>query len=408
MTILQIAQKCAGRLQLVQPTTFVGSTNNNDLFLTQMLYRTISEIRDEFPWPELQKEYLFSVINGMAAYRMPQDLNSIIFETLWNRSQQWPLLGPLDPQEWQTLKSGYIAALPQSQYRIKGWDTSQFFVNPTPSETQLYVFEYISKSAVRPKSWVAGTAYTTNTYVSSDGIILKANGNGTSHTSQPPEFGRDNTVFWKSVPSYVASISYYVDQYVFANSKVYKCTDAGKGSTAPSHTSGSAVTGTCTFEYISTPSAWAGGTDYAVDDTVTGTGGAGTAFICSIAGISGDYSPKFNSTLLDVNSILAPTTDTITDGTVTWTVQYPAYETFQADTDEVLLNNDIIIDGAVWRFKQERGLPYQDLKSEAEARIETLKTSLSSSATLSARAGAGNMFPYMIGYWSYPVGNYGI
>ena len=80
MTILSIAQTCAGRLQLPSPATFVGTTNNNMMFLLQMIYRTIFEIRDSFPWPELQKENPFLTIAGLDAYRMPQDLNQILTE----------------------------------------------------------------------------------------------------------------------------------------------------------------------------------------------------------------------------------------------------------------------------------------------------------------------------------------
>ena len=410
MSILDIAKTCAGRLQLVKPTAFVSSTNNNDIFLMEMILQAIQEIRDSFPWPELQKEYPFLTISGMDAYRMPQDLNQILFETMWNRDQKWPLLGPLDPSEWQNYKSGYIAAIPQTQYRVKGWNTSQFYMNPTPSQTQLCIFEYISKTAFRPKSWAANTAYTTTVpYVSNDGIILRCTTNGTSDTKQPPEFGRDGTVFWKSVPAWVNSISYFVDQYIFANSKVYKCTVAGKGSAvAPSHTSGSATNGTTTFEYYSTPASWIAGTSYAADVTAVNALATPDCFICAIGGISADYSPKFRSVLLDNNTILSPTTDTITDGTVVWTVVYSAYETFQADTDEVILDNGCIIDGAVWRFKKERGLPYQELKADAEAQLTIMQTALSSSDVVNARAGSGSRWPWMLGVWSYPTGNYGL
>lgn len=407
MAILDIAKTCAGRLQLPKPTTFIGSNSNNDIFLLEMIYQAIQEIRDSYPWPELQKEYPFLTINGMDAYRMPQDLNAVLTETLWNRDQRWPLLGPLDPQEWQTYKSGYIAALPQSQYRVKGWNTSQFFINPTPSQTDFCIFEYISRTAIRPKSWAANTAYLANTYVSNDGLILKCTTPGTSHTSESPEFGRDGTVFWKSVPAYVSAISYYVEQYVYANNKIYQCTVSGKGSTAPSHSSGSATTGTATFLYISTPSAWVGGTSYAVGATATINSGSDYV-IATVGGISGDYTPKFRSVLQDVNSLLAPTVDTITDGTVVWTVIQSSYETFLADTDEVILDNQMIIDGAVWRFKKERGLPYQQLKQDAEAQLDIITTNLTSSDVVDARFGARARWPWWIGWHSYPIGNYGI
>ena len=406
MTVLTIAQTCAGRLQLPSPVTFIGSTNNNMMFLLQMIYRTIFEIRDSFCWPELQKQYVFLTVAGLDAIRLPADYNSTLTETLWNKDQHWPLLGPLTPSEWQSYKSGWIATIPQSQYRVKGWDNNQFFINPTPSSTEACVFEYISKSAFRPKTWVATTAYTTAApYVSYNGQILRCTTNGTSSTTQPPEFGRDGTVFWKSVPTWVNSISYYVDQYIFANSNVYKCTVAGKGSAvAPSHSSGTATNGTCTFEFYSTPASWVAGTSYEAEITVVNA--TSDCFICVIDGISGDYSPKFRSVLLDNNTLLGQTTDTITDGTVIWTMYYNPYETFAADTDEVILDYQNIIDGTVWRFKQERGLPYQDLKQDAEDQLEIARSNLSGSDVLSVNR--RRLLPPMIGYWSMPCGNYGI
>ena len=406
MTVLTIAQTCAGRLQLPSPVTFIGSTNNNMMFLLQMIYRTIFEIRDSFCWPELQKQYVFLTVAGLDAIRLPADYNSTLTETLWNKDQHWPLLGPLTPSEWQSYKSGWIATIPQSQYRVKGWDNNQFFINPTPSATEACVFEYISKSAFRPKTWVATTAYTTAApYVSYNGQILRCTTNGTSSTTQPPEFGRDGTVFWKSIPAYVVNISYYDGQYVFANSKVYQCTAAGLGGAAPSWTSGAQFTNTAEFTLITAlPNSWAGGTAYVTDDIVKST--ASDYFICVIGGISGDYSPKFRSVLLDNNTLLGQTTDTITDGTVIWTMYYSPYETFAADTDEVILDYQNIIDGTVWRFKQERGLPYQDLKQDAEDQLEIARSNLSGSDVLSVNR--RRLLPPYIGAWSYPVGNYGI
>jgi hypothetical protein len=53
--------------------------------------------------------------------------------------------------------------------------------------------------------------------------------------------------------AWVASTAYTVNQVVNANGKVYKCTVAGtSGTTAPSHTSGTATDGTVTWSYVDT------------------------------------------------------------------------------------------------------------------------------------------------------------
>lgn len=402
MTILSIAQKVARRLMLSAPATLVGNTENNIVLISAMMLETMESIRDEYPWPELTKAHEFVTIANLESYALPLDFNRTAMETLWNRTQRWPLIGPLTGVEWQTYKSGLIVSYPRQRFRNKGWSNSQFFIDPTPSDTENLVFEYTSNTTVRPKTWVANTAYTQNTYVSYDGLILKCTTAGTSHTVQPPAFGKDGTVIWYPIPAYVASISYYVGQYVSANSKVYQCTVAGKGGVAPSHTSGSATTGTCTFLYVATPSAWVGGTAYTSQTSFVENNS--NYYMCVASGTSADYGPKFKSTLVDSNIPLYPTTDTITDGTAEWTVYKSPFDTFQADTDEIILNNQMIEDGTVWRFKRERGLDYEGLKFEAEERIEFAKTQLSGSGVLTI--GSRNTFPPILGVLNYPDGNY--
>jgi len=402
MTILSIAQKVARRLMLSAPATLVGNTDNNVVLISAMMLETMESIRDEYPWPELTKAHEFVTIANLESYALPLDFNRTAMETLWNRTQRWPLIGPLTGVEWQTYKSGLIVSYPRQRFRNKGWSNSQFFIDPTPSDTENLVFEYVSNTTVRPKTWVANTDYTQNTYVSYDGLILKCTTAGTTAAVQPPAFGKDGTVIWVSVPAYVANISYYIGQYVFANSKVYQCTVAGKGSTAPSVTSGTEVTGTATFEYINTPSAWVAGTVYTSQTSFTTV--STDCFMCVASGTSGDYSPKFRATLADTNIPLSLTTNTITDGTAVWTVYYNSFDTFQADTDEIILNNQMIEDGTVWRFKRERGLDYEGLKFEAEERIEFAKTQLSGSGVLTI--GSRNTFPPILGVLNYPDGNY--
>lgn len=407
MTILTIAQTCAQRLQIASPSSFYGTTDNNMLLLNAMILRTINEIKDDYLWPELQKEYTFTTIANQPSYRLPADFDRFVMESLWNRAQRWPLIGPTDAGEWQIYKSGIVTSMPRQRYRIKGWSDQQFFLDPTPSTNETIVFEYVSSSTIKPKAWVLNTAYALNVYVSNNGLILKCTSNGTSNNGvQSPEFGRDGTCFWSNVPVYVASADYYIGQYVFANSNVYQCTVAGKGSaTAPSHSSGSVVNGTCTFLFISTPAAWVAGTAYT---TLTSFVYNSTdCYQCIQTGISGLNAPKFRSVLTATGVPGATTTDTITDGTVIWTVQTAAYDTFTADTDNVILDNQIITDGAVWRFKQERGFNFEDLRKQAFEQLETSKTRLQNTDVLSMRGGGTND-PMPLSVLNYPIGSFGL
>lgn len=292
MTILGMAQKCAERLQIPSPSTLVDSTDNNIILLRAMMIQSLREIRDSYPWPELQKEYLITLTTNTASYPLPGDFDWTQNETLWNRSQHWPLLGPIDAVEWQVYKSGLVVSLPRQRFRVKGWATNQFFIDPTPDSTlngQTVVFEYISRTCVAPRTWVASTSWTGDQYCSYNGNI----------------YDRGSTAA------------------------------ANTGTSAPVHTSGSA-----------------------------------------------------------------------SDGSITWTYVSTQFENFSTDSDDVILDKDLVMDGAVWRFKRERGLDYQGLMEDSLARIEKAKTNLSGAGVLMINK--WHQSPPLIGPWSYPEGNYGV
>jgi hypothetical protein len=56
-------------------------------------------------WTHLRKEHLFTTVQGVSAYVLPDDFHNMYDQTWWNRTNRLPLGGPLSPQEWQFLKS---------------------------------------------------------------------------------------------------------------------------------------------------------------------------------------------------------------------------------------------------------------------------------------------------------------
>jgi len=84
-------------------------------------------------------------------YAFPTDFDRLVDDTQWDKSQNWPVYGPETGQQWQWLKSGFVASSPIYRFRQLG---SLFQVWP-PLGAQDYVgFEYISKY------WVAATGTT--------------------------------------------------------------------------------------------------------------------------------------------------------------------------------------------------------------------------------------------------------
>ena len=94
---------------------------------------------------------------GQEAYALPSDLNYFLEQTGWDRNFRWQLLGPVNAQEWQVLKSGISPVGPRLRYRLMD---GQIYINPAPYVpagqsspiSDLIVMEYASTS------WVAVTA----------------------------------------------------------------------------------------------------------------------------------------------------------------------------------------------------------------------------------------------------------
>jgi hypothetical protein len=106
-------------------------------------------------------------------YDLPSDYETITDNTHWDKTKHWQMLGPVDAQQWQWLKSGYISTGPRVRWRILG---GQFQIWP-PYNTQEYLgFEYRSKGFVRSATGEVKNSFTadTDTTVLDDTVLVLA------------------------------------------------------------------------------------------------------------------------------------------------------------------------------------------------------------------------------------------
>jgi hypothetical protein len=145
-TLLQIAQAAADELGIQRPSSVIGSSDQQVQQLLALLNREGKDLAAreglDGGWQQLRKEYTFNTADGTAAYNFPSDLLYFMNTTAWDRSQSWPMYGPLSPQIWQTVKSGIVgAAGPRSRFRVMA---GQLHIDPTPSSINAIVLEYYS------------------------------------------------------------------------------------------------------------------------------------------------------------------------------------------------------------------------------------------------------------------------
>lgn len=88
---------------------------------------------------------------GQIAYPFPSDYDHVTNATAWDRQNRWQMLGPLTPQEWQTLKSGVSPSGPRRRFRVQG---NQFLLDPPPTSNAVLVYEYTSSGFCAPAGTV--------------------------------------------------------------------------------------------------------------------------------------------------------------------------------------------------------------------------------------------------------------
>lgn len=99
---------------------------------------------------------------GQTTYPLPSDLAYFMTQTFWDRAFKWQLLGPLDAQEWQVLKSGISPTGPRRRFRVMN---NQFVIDPVPGFSSSdngspEVFEYYSNAWCQSTGGTVGTLQT--------------------------------------------------------------------------------------------------------------------------------------------------------------------------------------------------------------------------------------------------------
>ena len=217
-TILQILQDVSNELGLPAISSVVGSTDTTTKQLFAFAHRIGDDLLSRYEWPQLIRQNAFTTVASTAVYPVPSDFDRFIPRTFWDRTNNWELIGPLTPQEWQWLKSGSVSSFPRTRFRILRYGenasaqtgTPDIYTNfeleldPTPSSADSLVYEYQSGTWILPRQWTASTAYSTGEYISTDDNIYIYDAGGTSGATAPTggaSGGSDGTATISSILS---------------------------------------------------------------------------------------------------------------------------------------------------------------------------------------------------------------
>lgn len=142
MSLLTLIRDACDRIGVARPTTVVSATDPTARRLLSLANEEGRQLA-RLDWPILRKEATFtSVAQEVQTNALPADWGRFVDDTFWNRSASRPLIGPLSPVEWQTLKA-HTGSGDTDSFTFRGAD---ILILPTPTAGQTMAFEYFSKN----------------------------------------------------------------------------------------------------------------------------------------------------------------------------------------------------------------------------------------------------------------------
>jgi len=215
LTVLEIVKEALGDIGITLPSSIVSTSDKTQIQLRMMIHAQARAMRNLHIWRQQVRAYSFTTEANRAYYPLPEDFYAMRANTGYDQADSIPLQGPAGDSLTQDILYGAQQTGKPYSFRIHGYDfnpttgSGQFQVIPEPqSAGDELSFEYLTKTTFLPPHWTASEAGVT------------------------------------------------VNKYRNANGNIYKCTaitSGTTGTTAPSHTSGSAVDNGVTWLYWSAP-----------------------------------------------------------------------------------------------------------------------------------------------------------
>lgn len=162
MTALSIVQNVCSRIALAVPNAVFSSTDQQIVQMRALLNQEGNDLVLEYPWQELVTEGSFTAVASSVQTTLPTDFGYIINDSMWNRTQDRLVSGPLTAQEWQRELAGPTFTAVEFAYRIQG---GQILVTPDPAAGDSVYYEYVSANWCESSGGTGQPAFAADTDV---------------------------------------------------------------------------------------------------------------------------------------------------------------------------------------------------------------------------------------------------
>lgn len=150
MTLLSIITAFCERTGVPVPLTVMGTTDVQIKQVRALLEEEGNDLAARGMWQGITFEAAHTTIaaedQGAISTIASNGFAYIKNDTIWDRTDILPVLGPMSGPDWQALRA-VAQTGPRYRFRIRG---GQLIVNPTPAAGHDWRFEYASKN------WILG------------------------------------------------------------------------------------------------------------------------------------------------------------------------------------------------------------------------------------------------------------
>lgn len=172
MTLLTLCQDVAQEIGFEIPNFVVGNIDATARQLLVMTNREGQYLVRRHNWSFLQNEHSITTVVNQETYALPIDFMHIVGDSFWNFSSRDPVRGPINPSQWQQIKSSGLSPTITYNYRIAlSGIENKIYLDPVPTNSgEQLKFAYISKN------WVISNAQLyPKTQTDNDSFLLPEN-----------------------------------------------------------------------------------------------------------------------------------------------------------------------------------------------------------------------------------------
>jgi len=201
-TLLDICTSVADEVGVTIGSSIATSTGVAEQELYAMTNRIIDQMSDAYPWPALFKSGSITLVAGQSGYALPSDFSYYHFDTFWNQSNRWRVVGPMSPQEYGEIQGYGLTRFVYDRFQLRGVADNQLFIQPIPTADiagQIIVFEYLADRPVKPITWATGLVFSANAFCFYNGNYYRTTAGGTAGATPPTHTSgtvSDGTVSW--------------------------------------------------------------------------------------------------------------------------------------------------------------------------------------------------------------------